>query len=295
MLSVLLTGCSGQLGYEVMQRADQFPQLRIHAFDSKSLDITNKTSLESVFLSVKPDVVINAAAYTAVDKAEEESKKAYQVNEIAVSYMAQLCLKHGARMIHISTDFVFSADKNTPYQVNDQTGPLGIYGASKLAGEQVLLEALPESSVIIRTAWVYSTHGNNFVKTMLHLMQDKPSLNVVYDQVGTPSYARNLATACLLAAQNTQLAGVYHWTDLGVTSWYDFAIEIQQTAIQLGILDESIPISPIPATMYPTPAKRPSYSVLDTSDLRSALQLQGQHWRQALVEMLEKYATENKE
>ena len=282
-MKVLITGKNGQLGHELQQTAPQ--GVEVFAFDSSELNIADQTSVQKVIAHIKPNLVINAAAYTAVDKAENDEQVAYAVNAKGPEYLALACKEIGARLIHVSTDFVFDATKNTPYDTSDQTNPLGVYGASKLAGEQAITNNHADNSVIIRTSWVYSSHGNNFVKTMLRLMAEKPQLGVVSDQIGSPTWAKGLAKACWAFAQNTN-TGIYHYSDLGVASWYDFAVAIQELGIEKGLLEKPIPINPIKATAYPTPAKRPAYSVMNTDDTYELLGEQGKHWRAALSEML---------
>jgi dTDP-4-dehydrorhamnose reductase len=292
-MKVLVTGCNGQLGWELRQIADS--QHEVIYLSSTDLDITNEANTFAVLSNYEPDMVINAAAYTAVDKAESDESQAYAVNDKGVQNLAQVCKKISAKLIHVSTDFVFDGTKNTPYLPTDKTNPVSVYGASKLAGEQHVRDLLANDAAIIRTAWVYSQHGNNFVKTMLRLMKEKDQLGVVYDQIGTPTWAKGLAQMVwALAEKMHKEAGskqdaptaIYHWTDAGVASWYDFAVAIQDIAFEKGLLDKKIPVRPIPASAYPTPAKRPSYSVLDKT---SAEQVSGkitQHWRAALEEML---------
>ncbi|MBQ0792911.1 MAG: dTDP-4-dehydrorhamnose reductase [Oleispira antarctica] len=289
---ILVTAKNGQLGWELAR--SQPENVEAQFFDSKELNICNSDNIAEKIARFKPDLVINAAAYTAVDKAESDSDAAFLVNQQGAKNLAQACKDAGAKLIHISTDFVFDATKNTPYQPSDSTNPLGVYGASKLAGEEAALEILGDNVSIIRTAWVYSLHGNNFVKTMLRLMAEKEQLGVVADQVGTPTNANNLAKAIWLLAEKmlTQkttaesISNIYHWTDLGTASWYDFAVAIQELGLANGLLNKAIPIAPIKASQYPTPAKRPSYSVLDTSYLRETLSVPGTHWCAALNSML---------
>ena len=288
-LKVLVTAKNGQLGWELSQTLPS--NVDAVFFDSKELDITQAEIVFEKVKSFKPDLVINAAAYTAVDKAESDSEAAYLVNHQGAKNLALACKKIGAKLIHVSTDFVFDATKNTPYQPEDETNPLGVYGATKLAGEQAIIEILADQASIIRTAWVYSTHGNNFVKTMLRLMAEKDQLGVVADQVGTPTNAKNLAKAIwklaiLSDSDNKELGKVYHWTDLGMASWYDFAVAIQELGLEEGILKKRISVNPIKTSQYPTPAKRPAYSVLDTSLIREDLKISGSHWRQALRNMI---------
>ena len=289
-MKVLVTAKNGQLGWELSRTLPN--NIEAIFLDSKELDITCSESVFEKIKSFNPELVINAAAYTAVDKAETDSDAAFLVNEQGAKNLALACKEHGAKLIHISTDFVFDATKNTPYQPEDETNPLGVYGASKLAGEQAVVKILGEDVSIIRTAWVYSMHGNNFVKTMLRLMAEKDQLGVVADQVGTPTSAYNLAKAIWQLAEKNSSSDIafgktYHWTDLGTASWYDFAVAIQELGVGAGILEKQIPINPIKASQYPTPAKRPAYSVLDTSELREDLNISGTHWREALNTMVE--------
>jgi len=289
-MKVLIAGKNGQLGWELSRtQPDSVTETSFNS--SEELNITDRQAVAEKIAAFAPDVVINAAAYTAVDKAETDSEAAYAVNEQGVINLAEACKGAGAKLIHVSTDFVFDAKKNTPYKPADQTAPLGVYGASKLAGEQALKKILPADSSIVRTAWVYSVHGNNFVKTMLRLMAEKEQLGVVFDQVGTPTNAKGLAQALWKLAENmvapeSEVQPVYHWTDLGVASWYDFAVAIQSIACELNLLDKKIPVNPIFASQYPTPAKRPAYSVLDTLELREYTGISGIHWRESLFNML---------
>ena len=189
--------------------------------------------------------------------------------------------------MHVSTDYVFNGHKGSPYLTDDAIEPQGVYGKTKADGEKALLDLLPNSSCLIRTAWVYSSHGNNFVKTMLRLMADKPQLSVIDDQIGTPTWAKGLAEVCVNAAQN-QTQGVYHWTDEGVASWYDFALAIQELGIEKGLLSSAIPVLPIPSSQYPTPATRPHYSVLDKTSAREAFaSCNPTHWRKQLSSMMD--------
>lgn len=290
-MKVIVTGGNGQLGWEL--QATQGSAIQGHYFNSSELDITDEKAIAACFLEIAPDVVINAAAYTAVDKAESDEKQAYAVNELGAKNLANACKQTNATLIHVSTDFVFDGSKNTPYLPNDITNPISVYGASKLAGEQNIRRLLGSQACIVRTAWVYSEHGNNFVKTMLRLMKEKDQLGVVYDQVGTPTWAKGLATMIWALANNmhnhhtdSHVTAVHHWTDAGVASWYDFAVAIQDIAYEKGLLEKKIPIRPIPASAYPTPAKRPSFSVLDKTSAEHASGQQTQHWRASLENML---------
>ena len=284
-MKVVITGKGGQLAWELAQLAPQ-------AFDVISvgideLDITNESAVADFIGSEKPYLVINAAAYTAVDQAEKDSEIAYAVNELGIKYLAQACKKINARILHVSTDFIFDGTSTSPYQTDSKPNPLNVYGASKLAGDIALQEILPETSVIVRTAWVYSLNGNNFVKSMLRLMQEKPQLGIIYDQVGTPTWAKGLAQWLWIIAGKPTVTGTYHWTDAGIASWYDFAIAIQELGIEKGLLDKAIPVLPIPATAYPTPAKRPAFSVIDKSSAEAVSGLNTVHWRKQLSTMMD--------
>lgn len=280
---VLITGAGGQLGWELRRTAPA--GLAVRAYDRADLDITSDESIATVVAEFAPTVIVNAAAYTAVDRAESERENAYAVNRDGARRLADIAGSRGARLIHLSTDFVFDGRACRPYRADDATEPLGVYGASKLAGEQAVRERLGEAALILRTAWVYSTHGHNFVKTMLRLMDQRDRLTVVADQVGTPTWARGLADAVWRAiAQHT--TGVHHWTDAGVASWYDFAVAIQEEALALDLLRRAIPIAPVATAEYPTPAARPSYSVLDKEVTWAELGVKPPHWRVALRAML---------
>ena len=232
--------------------------------------------------------MINAAAYTAVDKAESEVDAAQRGNVAGPLALAQACAQQGVRLIHISTDFVFDGSASQPYKPDAATAPLGEYGRSKRAGELAVQSVLPQA-LILRTGWVYSRYGSNFVKTMLRLMSERDDLAVVADQVGTPTWAHGLAEAVWASAARPQLSGIYHWSDAGVCSWYDFAVAICEEALALGLLARPVNIRPIAAIEYPTPACRPAYSVLDKTDSWRDFALAGVHWRQQLRAMLEDY------
>jgi dTDP-4-dehydrorhamnose reductase len=230
--------------------------------------------------------VINTVAYTAVDKAETDKELAYAVNQTGAKNLALACKQHNIRLLHVSTDFVFDGTKSTPYHTDDIPNPINVYGASKLAGDLDVMEILPRT-VIVRTAWVYSAHGNNFVKSMLRLKAEKPTLGIVYDQIGSPTWAAGLARWLWAVVEKPQVSVVYHWTDAGVASWYDFAVAIQKLAIEKGLLKHSIPISPIPASQYPTPAERPSFSVIDKTSAELGADVKTIHWRKQLSTMMD--------
>ncbi|MEI6893843.1 MAG: dTDP-4-dehydrorhamnose reductase [Colwellia sp.] len=305
-MKVLITGKGGQLAWELEQICPN--NVHVISFSAQELDITVSEKVNDMFDLHQPDIVINAAAYTAVDKAETDREMAYAVNDLGSEYLALACKKSGARLIHVSTDFVFDGTKTTPCQTDEKPNPINVYGASKLAGDIKINNILGAQATIIRTAWVYSVNGNNFVKTMLRLMTEKEQLGIVYDQVGTPTWAKGLAKMIWsLVEKSGKVQGTsenieplsdaplnpssgtmfLHWTDAGVCSWYDFAIAIQELAVEKCMLDQPIPIRPIPASAYPTPAKRPSFSVIDKSSAEQASGIETIHWRQQLSTMLD--------
>ncbi len=285
-MNIIVIGRNGQLAWELAQLTNEDDNITCLGRDK--IDVFCQESIKSTLSKYKADAVINACAYTAVDQAETDEKNAYLLNSGAVINLAQACKELSLHLVHISTDFVFKGDKGSPYLIDDPISPLGIYGASKAQGELAITNTIPKQSCIIRTSWVYSTHGNNFVKTMLRLMAAKPQLGIISDQVGSPTYAESLAKACLVAAKN-KVCGIYHWTDAGVASWYDFAVAIQEIAIEKGLLTNTIPIKPIRTIDYPTPAARPSYSVLDkTTAINTFSELPLVHWRTQLIKMMDK-------
>ena len=283
-MRALLVGSSGQVGQACLQSVPAHVELR--ACTHVELDITDSAKIAAVVDEFRPDVLINTAAYTAVDKAESDKPAAQACNVDGPGRLAAAMARHaGARMIQISTDFVFDGRGSSPYKPDSPTGPHSVYGATKLAGEQATLSALGDRAVILRTAWVYSASGNNFVRTMLRLMA-KGEVRVIADQVGTPTSAASLAeTIWAIAAAKT--GGVYHWTDAGVASWYDFAVAIAEEATRIGLLTKPVVVTPIATSDYPTPARRPSYSVLDKSSTAKAFGLHQVHWRTRLRTVIE--------
>lgn len=286
VLKVLIVGAGGQLGQE-LQRTSGL-DMECLPMTRAQLDIADVVVVSECLRAIAPQLVINAAAYTAVDKAEEETDAAQRGNVDGPLVLAQACAQQGVRLIHISTDFVFDGAASQPYKPDAVTAPLGEYGRSKRAGEIAVQRRLP-AALILRTGWVYSSYGGNFVKTMLRLMSERDDLAVVADQVGTPTWAHGLAEAVWACAAQPQLSGIYHWSDAGVCSWYDFAVAICEEALELGLLARPVNIRPIAATQYPTPARRPAYSVLDKADSWRDLALEGVHWRQQLRAMLKDY------
>ncbi len=280
---VIVTGAGGQLGRELQRSVPG--GWECVALSRAALDIGDAQQVRSAVADAAPALVINAAAYTAVDRAEAEREQARRINADGVAHLAAACADNGARLIHLSTDFVFDGNSARPYAPGDPTSPLGQYGMSKLAGEKAALSSCP-SALVVRTAWVYSSFGGNFVKTMLRLMAERKELGVVDDQVGTPTWARGLAQALWQFAEHPELEGIYHWTDAGVCSWYDFAVAIAEEGCALGLLDRPPRVRPISGSEYPTPAVRPAFSVLDKRRSWSALGVEGVHWRSQLRAML---------
>ncbi len=281
MTKLVVIGKSGQLAWEIARLVPEAVCL-----GREDIDITSNDDIAAKLDSIKPDAVINASAYTAVDKAESDEESAYLLNQTAVANLAKYCKSNSVFFVHVSTDYVFNGEKGSPYAVDDAIEPQGMYGKTKAAGEAEVTSILPEASAILRTSWVYSSHGNNFVKTMLRLMAEKPQLGVIDDQIGSPTWAKGLARACVEAASQ-RTAGVYHWSDEGVCSWYDFAIAIQQLGLEKGLLEQAVPVKPIPSSAYPTPAKRPHYSVLDKTLTRETFTSPLNHWREQLSAMMD--------
>ncbi len=274
---VLLAGF-GQLGRLIQESKPTDTEL--YAFSSRDFDICNRAQHELVYKDLAPTTIINTSAYTQVDKAETEHESAFAVNALGPALVAEAAPKD-CRIIHFSTDFVFDGAKLSAYKPTDLAAPLSIYGASKLAGENKLRELRPDST-IIRTAWLYSAEAKNFITTMLKLMAERDALSVVNDQFGTPTSAHGLAEVLWRFVANRDLKGIYHWTDQGVASWYDFATEIQKQALDLGLLKKKIPLHAISSSEYPTPAQRPKNSLLDKTVTYEAINFSGKPWQEEL-------------
>lgn len=283
-MKILLTGAEGQLGHELLRSTPINHELIACAWTD--LDITDPERVDQRVGEVDPDLVINAAAYTAVDQAEKERDRAFQVNAEGARNVSRAATANGARVIHLSTDFVFDGTQSRPYQPLDTPNPQNTYGASKRRGEEYVSEATNGTALILRTAWLYSRFGSNFVTAMLARMREGQELEIVDDQIGTPTWAKGLAEAIWQAAAASRLQGLHHWTDAGVASWYDFAVAIQEEALACGLLGRPTEIRPIATLDYPTPAKRPCFSVLDKTTTWSGLAIRPQHWRVALRSML---------
>jgi dTDP-4-dehydrorhamnose reductase len=273
---VLVTGSSGQLGQSLQFIAPNYPQIDFVFCDSKTLDITNLESCKKSFEQYKPNYCINTAAYTAVDKAESEIEKAKAINVIGAQNLAEVSKENNTILLHISTDFVFDGNKKTPYSEEDLPNPTGVYGQTKFDGEKVIA-AIFDNYFIIRTSWVYSQFGNNFMKTMLRLASERDTISVVNDQIGTPTNAVDLAeTLIRIINSNSDAFGIYNFSNEGQCSWYDFAKKIFE------VNNVNINLLPIPTTSFPTPAKRPSYSVLDKSKIKTAFNLSIKSWEKSL-------------
>jgi dTDP-4-dehydrorhamnose reductase len=283
-MKVLITGAAGQLGRALIATAPEGFDLT--GVDVDELDITNTDDVRARIEALQPQLIVNAAAYTQVDRAETERALAFQINADGPANLAAAAQAIGARLIHVSTDYVFDGCGSRPYRPDDATAPLGVYGESKLDGERRARAIGGARALILRTAWLYGAVGQNFVLTMLKLMRERERLRVVADQIGTPTSSKTLAQAIWAAAQKPALTGVYHWTDAGVASWYDFALAIQEEALALGLLARAIPLEPIRAEDYPTPARRPAYSVLDKTKTVADFGVQPLHWRVALRQVL---------
>jgi dTDP-4-dehydrorhamnose reductase len=284
-LTALITGADGQLGEAL--RVTVPAGWRVLAFGSRTLDVADQTATRWVIERERPNLVINAAAYTAVDAAESEPDRAAAINARGAANVAAASTAAGARLFHISTDFVFDGRQGRPYTPADATNPLSVYGRTKLDGEHEVARVAGGKALILRTAWIYSGHRRNFVLSMLKLMRERELVRVVCDQVGTPTWARSLADALWTMADMPEMRGVHHWTDAGVASWYDFAVAIQEEALAAQLLAREVPILPIPTIEFPTAAVRPAFSVLDKTATWAALGRAPRHWRVNLRHMLE--------
>lgn len=282
MPTILVTGANGQLGKELKQLEGAYPGYRFIFLSREDLPIHHFELVRNFFKGYKPQYLVNCAAYTAVDKAETEKDLAFQVNGEAVGVLAAVCREFGTKFIHISTDYVFDGDATTPYSTDAPVNPQTVYGASKLMGEQEAVRYNP-SSIIIRTSWVYSEFGKNFVKTMRKLMSERTELKVVNDQLGSPTYAADLAMVIMqIITGGNWIPGIYHFSNTGVISWYDFAVAIRELS---GL---SCQLHPISSAQYPTPAKRPAYSAMDTSGIFSTFGVTPVSWKESLQLCLQK-------
>ncbi len=278
-IKILVTGANGQLGHEFEYLAAAFPDMDFLFTDKEELDLRQEEEIKRFFEEHQPDVCINCAAYTAVDKAETAVDLCRKINKTAVAYLAQSCQSYGTQLVHFSSDYVYHNKVNRPMLETDPTTPKGIYAITKLEGE---LEAAKCDALIIRTSWVYSSFGHNFVKTMLRLGRERDQLKIVYDQIGAPTYARDIAQVCLQIIQQSDknIAGIYNFSNAGISSWYDLA----KAVFEIKGID--CKISPIPSSGYPTPAQRPHYSVLDTRKIQEAFGITIPHWRDSVEDCL---------
>jgi len=283
-LKVLITEKKGQLGKDLMKSAPK--GIELFPFGRDELDITSETAISEQLNEIQPEYIINTAAFTAVDKAEKETEQAIAVNSTGAGNLALAAREHSAKFLQVSTDFVFDGNQTTPYLPDAPINPLSIYGKTKANGEILVRKHFAAGSIILRTSWVYSTTGRNFVKTMLNFMRERQEIKVVIDQVGSPTWSKNLALTIWAMVTNNVHVGIYHWSDAGVASWYDFAVAIYEEATTLGLLSNPVKISPIPTAQFQTPAKRPAYSVLDSSQTNKIWGLLQEHWRTALRKML---------
>ncbi len=285
-MKIIVTGSKGQLGCSIQELSSGYPKLNCIFTDIEELDICDPTRIEQFFEDEKPSVVVNCAAYTAVDKAEKEEILAEKINHRAVANLANVCRKTGTKLIHISTDYLFDGNKSSPYHEKDIVRPRSVYGITKLEGETAILRS-EIKSIIIRTSWLYSAYGNNFVKTMLRLGKEKEQLVVVSDQIGTPTFAGDLAKVVLdilqmTAADNKRfVTGIYHYSNEGVASWFDFTKAIFEYTPEI-----TCQVSPIDTSAYPTPATRPAYSVLNKTKIKTTFGVRIPYWRDSLKECL---------
>ncbi len=279
-MNILVTGCNGQLGNEIQLLEKIHENHKFFNTDVNELDITDAQAIERFVDEHSIDGIINCAAYTAVDRAEENEALCGKLNADAPGWLAAAMGRRGGWMVQVSTDYVFDGTKHTPYVETDGTCPDSVYGRTKLAGEQLVVKNCSRR-MIVRTAWLYSTFGNNFVKTMMRLGKEKPELGVIFDQIGTPTYARDLAVAIMTAVDRGIVPGIYHFSNEGVTSWYDFTKAIHRIA---GITD--CHVRPLHTSEYPTPAHRPHYSVLDKTKIKQTYNIEIPHWEESLAECI---------
>lgn len=281
-MNILITGCNGQLGNEMQLLEKVNPQHQYFNTDVAQLDITNPEAIEEFVSNNAIDIIVNCAAFTAVDKAESSQDLCHLLNAKAPEYLAAAVAKRGGYLVQVSTDYVFDGTNHTPYTEDEATCPNSVYGSTKLEGEKLAMAACA-NTMIIRTAWLYSTFGNNFVKTMIRLGQEKPELGVIFDQIGTPTYAGDLAAAIMAAINHGIVPGIYHFSNEGVISWYDFTKAIHRIA---GIT--SCHVKPLHTTKYPTPAARPHYSVLDKTKIKQTYGIEIPYWEESLEKCVAK-------
>lgn len=284
---ILITGAGGQLAKSIADIIDQYPSYKFVFLSKAELPLENHDKLRTILETVHPQFCVNCAAYTAVDKAESDKETAFQVNAESVKNLALICSALHTKLIHISTDYVFNGLSSLPYKENDPVDPINVYGASKARGEELALKYNPEA-IVIRTSWVYSEHGHNFVKTMMRLMREKELLNIVNDQVGSPTYAQDLAHVIMKVICSIRWQpGIYHYCNDGKISWYDFALSIRQ------LTGSDCLLHPISSVAYPTPASRPAFSLLDTSKIRSTYNVDIPVWDSSLKKCIQNLMDKN--
>jgi len=278
--SILVTGANGQLGSELKKITQEFPQFNFTFCTRQELPLEDEQAISNYLEAHQYDFLINCAAYTAVDKAESERELAFQINATSVGLLAAICRDNNTKFLHFSTDYVFDGNATEPYKIDDTTNPQTVYGASKLKGEKLAMDENSDA-IIIRTSWVYSSYGKNFVKTMLRLFQEKEEISVVNDQIGSPTYAKDLADITMkIIASGQWYEGIFHFSNEGIISWFDFANAIKE------ISRSNCKINPIPTSAYPTPAKRPGYSVLNKSKIQQLYGIQFRDWKESLTDCL---------
>ena len=297
-MKVLITGSQGQLGKELLKNIPH--DIEVIAADRRTFNLLDLKDCREFIFDNKPDWIINAAAYTAVDLAEDEEEKAILINGEAPTAIANALKKTGGKLLQISTDFVFDGKSSSPYKVDDEPNPINIYGKSKLLGENGIKNIMQENNqyIILRTSWVMGSEGNNFAKTMLRLLKIKEKISVVYDQIGCMTSSKNLSNICWLIIQkditkNINNQKIFHWTDAGVSSWFDIATEIGDLSFKLNLLKNPAKVLPISSDNFPTRAKRPNFSLLDCSITKEILNIENKYWRYSLLEILQELKTKN--
>jgi dTDP-4-dehydrorhamnose reductase len=283
-MRVLIAGAGGQVGRALVKSAP--PSVELHAFTHAELDVADPSAVRVRVGEIVPDAIINVAAYTAVDRAESDQETARRINVDGARLLARAAEATGARLLHVSTDFVFDGESSRPYAPSDSANPLSVYGRTKRDGEVAVLETLGAKAVVLRTSWVYAAAGSNFMLTMMRLMSERGAVRVVADQVGSPTAARSVADVLWRVTERQDIGGILHWSDAGVASWYDFAVAIHEEAAARGLLGPDVKVTPIATEDYPTAARRPGFSVLDNRQTVAALGVAPSHWRVELRAVL---------
>ena len=291
--NLLLTGSQGQLGstFLLLFKSSSLTQrFNLHQVDINDFDLTDQQATLSALSFYSPSIILNCGAYTAVDEAEDNPELAEKINGESVGLISNWCADNSCRLIHISTDFVFDGSKTEPYLPDDKTNPLGVYGQTKVRGERHILKRLPDNGVIIRTSWLYSEFGSNFVRTMINLMSKEAEINVVDDQIGSPTSTYSLSKVLMRLIERKDVSGIFHWCDGGSISWHKFAEHIRNSALNQGILQRKSRLRPILTSEYPTKAKRPKYSVLDRSGIVDQMNIDRTEWKSELDKVISKIA-----